>query len=248
MRNRKRNVLRVCVFWGVMGFLAGTQSLQAQTDFQSVPVNPYVSANAGSSAAGSSANVPAEAMPGSETASARQEFGAGSEMNSARNAGQAKLFTQETSAQTEASGETGTKFSFSTGFQKLIFAVAAVTLLFMILIYVLKKFTPREAPALPKDVFEVLGKSPLAFRQQLYLMRCGQKLFIVSLSQNGLDRIGEIEDPMEVERLTRRCRGEILGTGNAFRSFEDSSRLSGTEKIGPETIESNGGNANLGQN
>ena len=50
-------------------------------------------------------------------------------------------------------------------------------------------------------------------------MRCGKKIFIVSLSQNGLDRVGEIEDPDEVERLTRRCGGELPDAGNAFREW-----------------------------
>lgn len=89
--------------------------------------------------------------------------------------------------------------------KNLILAVAGVTFLFMVLIFILKKFTPGEAPVLPKDVFEILGKSPLAFRQQLYLMRCGKKLFVVSVSQNGLDRIGEIEEEAEVARLSRLC-------------------------------------------
>ena len=103
--------------------------------------------------------------------------------------------------------------------KKLVFSVAAVTLVFMVLLLVLKKFTPGDAPQLPKDVFEVLGKAPLAFRQQLYMMRCGKKIFIVSLSQNGLDRVGEIEDPDEVERLARRCGGELPDAGNAFREW-----------------------------
>lgn len=91
------------------------------------------------------------------------------------------------------------------GLRNLILAVAGITILFMILIFILKKFAPGEAPPLPKEAFEILGKTPLAFRQQLYLMRCGKKLFVVSVSQNGLDRVGEIEDEMEVARLAKLC-------------------------------------------
>jgi len=132
---------------------------------------------------------------------------------------QNSLFTSEKTPTAAENQTPQSKVTFTTGMKKLVFAVAAVTLLFMVLLLVLKKFTPGDAPQLPKDVFEVLGKSPLAFRQQLYVMRCGNKLFIASLSQNGLDRVGEIEDPEEVERLTRRCKGEVPNSGNAFREW-----------------------------
>lgn len=129
------------------------------------------------------------------------------------------LFTSENASTVENPAVPEAKITFTTGMKKLVFSVAAVTLVFMVLLLVLKKFTPGGAPQLPKDVFEVLGKAPLVFRQQLYMMRCGKKIFIVSLSQNGLDRIGEIEDPEEVERLARRCGGEIPDAGNAFREW-----------------------------
>lgn len=129
------------------------------------------------------------------------------------------LFSSENAPAAESATAPESKITFTTGMKKLVFSVAVVTLIFMALLLVLKKFTPGGAPQLPKDVFEVLGKAPLAFRQQLYLMRCGKKIFIVSLSQNGLDRVGEIEDPDEVERLTRRCGGEIPDAGSAFREW-----------------------------
>ncbi|MBQ9454470.1 MAG: flagellar biosynthetic protein FliO [Thermoguttaceae bacterium] len=130
------------------------------------------------------------------------------------------LFTSENAQTAESSTLPESKITFTTGMKKLVFSVAAVTLLFMVLLLVLKKFSPGGAPQLPKDVFEVLGKSPLAFRQQLYLLRCGKKIFIVSLSQNGLDRVGEIDDPAEVERLAKRCSGEIPDAENAFREWK----------------------------
>lgn len=129
------------------------------------------------------------------------------------------LFSSENAPAAGSTAAQESKITFTTGMKKLVFAVAAVTLVFMVLLLVLKKFTPGDAPRLPKDVFEVLGKAPLAFRQQLYMMRCGKKIFIVSLSQNGLDRVGEIEDPEEVERLAKRCGGELPDAGNAFREW-----------------------------
>ena len=132
---------------------------------------------------------------------------------------QNSLFTPENASAAESPAAPESKITFTTGMKKLVFSVAVVTLIFMVLLLVLKKFTPGGAPQLPKDVFEVLGKAPLAFRQQLYMMRCGKKIFIVSLSQNGLDRVGEIEDPEEVERLARRCGGELPDAGSAYREW-----------------------------
>ncbi|MDO4424471.1 MAG: hypothetical protein Q4D17_01715 [Planctomycetia bacterium] len=149
------------------------------------------------------------------------------------NSEEKKLFSASESSTVSDSGkanegnEKKSKFSFSAGVKKLAFSVAVVTLLFFVLLLILKKFSPKDAPELPKEAFEILGKSHLAFRHQLYLMRCGEKIFIVSISQNGVDRIGEIEDPAEAERLARLCRGEILGTNN-LRNFEEyRSRVSG---------------------
>ncbi len=123
------------------------------------------------------------------------------------------------------------KYSSAVGVKKLAFSVAAVTLLFFILLLLLKKFSPEDAPKLPKEAFEILGKSQLAFRHQLYLMRCGEKLFIVSISQNGVDRIGEIEDPLEADRIARLCRGEVLGTENLKKIEELRSRRNSGETL-----------------
>ncbi len=109
-------------------------------------------------------------------------------------------------------GEVSSSSVLTVGMQKMLFALTSATLLFLALLLILKKFSPRGVPELPREAFETLGKSTLAGRQQIYLLRCGEKLFLVSVSQNGLDRVGEIDDPVEVERITRRCRGEILGT------------------------------------
>ena len=96
------------------------------------------------------------------------------------------------------------------GFRQLLFTIGALALLFVGLILLLKQLKPKEAGPLPTDVFEILGHSPLALRQQVYFLRCGNRVFIVSLSQNGVDQIGEITDPAEVDRISRRCHGEVV--------------------------------------
>lgn len=138
-----------------------------------------------------------------------------------------KLFSGSEASSASVSGEKSENqekksksFPSSVGVKKLAFSVAVVALLFFVLLLILKKFSPQDAPKLPRDAFEILGKSQLAFRHQLYLLRCGEKLFVVSISQNGVDRIGEIDDPEEADRLTRLCRGEVLGA-EKLKNFEE---------------------------
>jgi len=52
----------------------------------------------------------------------------------------------------------------------------------------------------------VLGRAPLANRQQAHLLRCGNKLLLVSAGTAGTEPLTEITDPAEVERLTELCR------------------------------------------
>ena len=98
--------------------------------------------------------------------------------------------------------------------------IVLLTILFVVLILLQRKLRGRGISRLKPEAFEVLGTAPLAFRHQMYVMRCGNKVFLASLSQNGMDRIGEIDDPAEVERLTRLCRGEVLGTKSSGTSSE----------------------------
>ena len=69
---------------------------------------------------------------------------------------QNSLFPAEDAPSAESSAAPESKITFTTGMKKLVFSVAVVTLIFMVLLLVLKKFTPGGAPQLPKDVFEVL--------------------------------------------------------------------------------------------
>jgi flagellar biogenesis protein FliO len=59
---------------------------------------------------------------------------------------------------------------------------------------------------LPPEVFEVLGRAPLAARQQVHLLRCGRKLLLVSVTQAGTETLAEVTEPEEVDRLAGLCR------------------------------------------
>jgi flagellar biogenesis protein FliO len=77
--------------------------------------------------------------------------------------------------------------------------------LFLVVAWMLRKASPAGAAVLPKEVFELLGRAPLASRHQVHLVRCGRKLLLLSVSQAGIDSLAEIDDPVEVDRLAGLC-------------------------------------------
>lgn len=85
-------------------------------------------------------------------------------------------------------------------------SLAIVIGLFLLLAWLSRRAMPRAAIALPQDVVEVLGKSPLAGRSYLQLIRLGNKLVLISTTPDGAEPLSEIDDPEEVNRLTGICR------------------------------------------
>ena len=84
-------------------------------------------------------------------------------------------------------------------------SLAAVLGLFLLVAYAMRHLTPRAMSNLPPDVFEVLGRAPLAGRQQVHLLRCGKKLLLVSVTATGTETLTEVTDPPEVDRLLGLC-------------------------------------------
>jgi flagellar biogenesis protein FliO len=72
---------------------------------------------------------------------------------------------------------------------------------------------------LPKGVLQVLGRTTLAPRQQLVLLRFGSKLVLVSQLHGETRTISEIADPLEVDQLTGLC--ESSRPGSVSQSFRE---------------------------
>jgi flagellar biogenesis protein FliO len=85
-------------------------------------------------------------------------------------------------------------------------SLAVVLGLFFVLAWAMRRTAPRGSMLLPTEVVEVLGRAPLASRQQVHLVRCGTKLLLVSVSPTGAETLTEITDPDEVTRLAGLCR------------------------------------------
>lgn len=85
-------------------------------------------------------------------------------------------------------------------------ALTVVLGLFLIAAWVLRRGMPAASGRLPAEVVEVLGRTPLAARQYAHLIRCGNKLLLVHLSQGTAETLTEITDPAEVDRIAGLCR------------------------------------------
>lgn len=84
-------------------------------------------------------------------------------------------------------------------------SLAIVLGLFLGAAWLLRRTAPSAGPTLPRDVVEVLGRTPLAPRQQLYLLRFGRRLLLVSHQLGQTTTLGHIDDPTEVDHLLGLC-------------------------------------------
>ena len=100
----------------------------------------------------------------------------------------------------------------------MIFSLAVVLSVFLGLAWVMRRSLPPGTRLLPAEVVEVLGRIPLAGRQQAHLVRCGNKLLLLAVSPGGAETLTEITDPVEVDRLAGLCRqSDPQSTTTSFR-------------------------------
>lgn len=124
------------------------------------------------------------------------------------------------------------------GVTSLVTAIGSLGLVlgvFFLIAWGMRRARPAGMTALPGEVFEVLGRAPMANRQQVHLLRCGNKLLLVCVTPTGTETLTEIVDPMEVDRLAGLCRQSQPGSATeafrqVFKQFApqnpDSGRLS----------------------
>jgi flagellar biogenesis protein FliO len=84
--------------------------------------------------------------------------------------------------------------------------LVAVLGVFLLVAWLIRRAAPQGLTRLPNEAFEVLGRAPLAGRQNVHLLRCGTKLLLVSITPAGTETLTEITDPQEVDRLAGLCR------------------------------------------
>ena len=105
----------------------------------------------------------------------------------------------------------------------LLGSLGIVVGLFLLAAWMLRRAMPRASQSLPTGVVEVLGRAPLTGRQHAHLIRCGNKLLLVSITPAGMETLTEITDPVEVDRIAGICQqGRGNSTTAAFRKvFSD---------------------------
>ena len=84
-------------------------------------------------------------------------------------------------------------------------SLAVVLGLFWGCAWLMRRGMPSTARRLPTEVVDVLGRAPLAGRQQMHVVRFGNKMLLVCASPSGVDTLGEITDPAEIDRLAGMC-------------------------------------------
>jgi flagellar biogenesis protein FliO len=97
-------------------------------------------------------------------------------------------------------------------------SLAIVSGLFFGLIWFMRRGMPKGTRLVSSEVVEVLGRAPLGGRQQVHVVRFGNKLLLVSLSPGGAETLSEITEPVEVDRLAGICQQSHSNSAtNAFR-------------------------------
>ena len=87
--------------------------------------------------------------------------------------------------------------------------------IFLVVAFFIHRASPKAGGILPGEVVEVLGRAPLADRQYVHLLRCGNKLLLVSVTPNGTETLTEITATEEVERLSALCSSAKTGSSTA---------------------------------
>lgn len=97
-------------------------------------------------------------------------------------------------------------------------SLALVLAAFFVLVWFMKRSKPGSSQMLPSDAVEVLGRKVMSGKQQLNLVRFGNKLLLVSVTQSTTETLGEITDQAEVERILAMCSTSRNGSiSDTFR-------------------------------
>jgi flagellar biogenesis protein FliO len=101
-------------------------------------------------------------------------------------------------------------------------SLAVVLGLFLAVVWLSRRFSPKGAAPLPKEAVELLGRMTVTPQHTLQLVRVGGRLLLVALSPHGAATLTQISDPAEVERLSALCQRQQPESASA--SFRDTIR------------------------
>lgn len=91
-------------------------------------------------------------------------------------------------------------------FWKTISVLAVLVIVIVVGAKLLRKHAPNLGGGIPADALEVLGKRTIDRGQNVYLVRLGSRILIVGSSAGGLQTLGEITDPVEIDYIAGLCK------------------------------------------
>jgi flagellar biogenesis protein FliO len=99
-------------------------------------------------------------------------------------------------------------------------SLAVVVGLFLLLVWFQRRSSGHGRSMLPGAVVRTLGRVPLNGRQEMHLVRVGNKLLLLAVTATSAETLTEITDPEEIDRLSGICRREEPGSISAsFREI-----------------------------
>jgi flagellar biogenesis protein FliO len=120
-------------------------------------------------------------------------------------------------------------------------ALAVVVGLILVLARLFRRHAPMFQQSLPQEALEILGRRFVDQRQTILLVRIGARILVLGSSANGLNSLGQIDDPVEVDLLAGLCRrGPQTGVLGAsfFKLLKGESGTRGNpqrDRSGPST-------------
>ncbi|MFM7843674.1 MAG: flagellar type III secretion system pore protein FliP [Planctomycetota bacterium] len=94
----------------------------------------------------------------------------------------------------------------SNSLTKTVSSWSVIAGVFLVLVWLLRSKLPAATRRLPTTAVALLGRTSIGHRQELQLVRVGNKLLLLGSTANGLSTLTEISDPVEVEQLEQACR------------------------------------------
>jgi flagellar biogenesis protein FliO len=91
--------------------------------------------------------------------------------------------------------------------KRIVGGLAVVIGGYLGLVWLLQMINPAGSGAIPREALEVVGSAPLNSKQNLQLIRLGSKLMLMIHGPDGVQPVGEVSDPAEVEDLLAICGG-----------------------------------------
>lgn len=116
------------------------------------------------------------------------------------------LLLRESSNPQRLTRETSSRNNGRRATTTVLGSLCVVLAAFFVLVWLSRKTAPKGLSPLPGEVYESLGRAPLTARQQMQLIRLGNKLVLLSVSTTGVETLTEITDIDEVNRLAGMCQ------------------------------------------